>query len=318
MKLVFVGTGSFAVPSLAALIASPHEVAALVTQPDKPAGRGHALRRPETKELAIEHGLDVHQPAKVRDVETVRWLEELQPDCIVVVAYGQIIPKTILDIPPRGIINVHGSLLPAYRGAAPIQWAIARGETETGVTTMLMDEGLDTGPILLQESLPIGPDETSATLEPALADLGAKLLLRTLETRESGHLEPTPQDDSKATLAPRIKKDDAHIDWEMTSREIACRVRAFNPWPVAFTTFEDTPLKVWKAQPLEDEATSVDPLPPTGSVLGVSDDGIDVACGRGTRLRLSEVQLSGKSRIPASAFARGQRLLPGASRPFGP
>ena len=171
------GSGSFAVPSLRALLASPsHEVVALVTQPDKPAGRGHRLRLPPTKHVAIEHGLDVHQPARVRHPEAVELVRELAPTCIVVVAYGQIIPKSILDIPPKGIINVHASLLPRYRGAAPIQWAIARGETETGVSTMVMDEGLDTGPVLLQEPTPIGPDETSSELEPRLAALGVSLL----------------------------------------------------------------------------------------------------------------------------------------------
>ena len=314
MKLLFMGSGSFAVPSLRALLASPsHEVVALVTQPDKPAGRGHRLRLPPTKHVAIEHGLDVHQPARVRHPESVELVRELAPECIVVVAYGQIIPKSILDIPPKGIINVHASLLPRYRGAAPIQWAIARGETETGVSTMLMDEGLDTGPVLLQEKTPIDPDETSSVLEPRLAVLGARLLERTLELWADGALVPTPQDDSDATLAPRIKKEDALVDWSLPARTIASQVRAFDPWPVAFTTFAGVPLKIWKARALGGTTSS-----PHGTVVAVGDGGdsdsdsdsdtISVACGEGTILAIRDVQLSGKARMAAADFARGKRL----------
>ncbi len=306
MKLLFMGSGSYAVPSLRALLASPsHEVVALVTQPDKPAGRGHRLRLPPTKHVAIEHGLDVHQPARVRHPEGVELVRELAPECIVVVAYGQIIPKSILDIPPKGIINVHASLLPRYRGAAPIQWAIARGEAETGVSTMLMDEGLDTGPVLLQEPTRIDPDETSSGLAPRLAVLGASLLARTLELWADGALAPTPQDDSAATLAPRIKREDALIDWSLPAQAIAFQVRAFDPWPVAFTTFSGEPLKIWKARALGGTTSS-----PQGTVVGVGDggDSVDVACGEGTILAIKDVQLSGKARMAAADFARGKRL----------
>lgn len=306
MRLIFMGSGRFAVPSLKALLASKaHDVVALVTQRDKPAGRGHHLRLPPTKHVAVEHGLDVHQPAKVRAPDAVALVRELEPECIVVAAYGQIIPRAILDIPPKGIINVHASLLPRYRGAAPIQWAIARGESATGVTTMLMDEGLDTGPILLQAAAPIGPDETYAELEPRLADLGADLLERTLDEWAAGTLEPTPQDDAKATLAPLIKKEDALIDWSLPAIEIARRVRAFDPWPVAHTTFSGASLKVWKARPSDTETTAA-----PGTVVGVGPDGLEVACGRGT-LTVETVQPSGKGRMTAADFARGRRLQRG-------
>lgn len=304
MKLLFMGSGSFAVPALRALLASSsHEVVALVTQPDKPAGRGHRLRPPPTKLLALEHDLDVHQPAKVRHPDSVELVRELAPECIVVVAYGQIIPPSILDIPPKGIINVHASLLPRFRGAAPIQWAIARGATETGVSTMLMDEGLDTGAVLLQESTPIGRDETAAELEPRLATVGAGLLERTLARWADGALEPIPQDDSEATLAPRIKKEDALVDWSLPAHTIVSCVRAFVPWPVAFTSFASQPLKIWKASRLDGTTSS-----PPGSIVAMEDDAIHIACGEGTILALREVQLSGKARMAAVEFARGRRL----------
>lgn len=304
MKLVFMGSGAFALPSLTALLdSSSHVVTALVTQPDKPAGRGHTLRPPATKVLALERGVPVHQPPKVRGAESVALLEKIAPECIVVVAYGQIIPKTIIEIPPKGIINVHGSLLPHYRGAAPIQWAIARGETETGVTTMLMDEGLDTGPMLYRETMPIGPDATYGTLEPELALVGARLLVRTLDDWAAGTIEPEPQDDTKATLAPRIKKEDARIDWSCRNDEIACRVRAFDPWPVSFTELVGQTLKVWKARAV---SRTTDAVP--GSIVALNEEGLEVACGDGTRLQLLEVQLAGRARTPAADFARGQRL----------
>jgi methionyl-tRNA formyltransferase len=308
MRLLFMGSGSFAVPSLNALMASPaHDVCALISQPDKPAGRGHRLRLPATKQALAEHDIPVHQPVKVRTPESVDLIRDLAPECIVVVAYGQIIPKTILDLPPRGIINVHASLLPAYRGAAPIQWAVARGETETGVTTMLIDEGLDTGPILLQGTAEIESDDTSATLTPKLAELGAPLLLRTLETWENGTLEPTPQDETRATLAPLIKKLDGIIDWTLPAEQIANRVRAFNPWPVAQTTLGDAPLKVWKAHARTSPST---PCAAPGSVIEVDSAGFSVTCGHGV-LAVDEVQPSGKGRMAAADFARGRRLTPG-------
>jgi methionyl-tRNA formyltransferase len=312
MRLVFMGSGSFAVPSLRALLASPaHDVAALVTQPDKPAGRGHRLRLPATKRVALEYGIDVHQPDRVRKPEGVELVRRLAPECVVVVAYGQIIPKAILEIPPRGIINVHASLLPRYRGAAPIQWAIANGEPETGVTTMLIDEGLDTGPILLQEATSLHGDETSAQLEPRLAVLGASLLIRTLEAWVSGALSPQPQDDTQATLAPLIKKEEGIIDWSSSATAISRRVRAFDPWPVAQTTLSGQPIKIWKARPIALEGPRAqNPTEPPGAVATIGPKGFDVACGEGN-LAIEEVQPAGKPRMPAADFARGKRLRVG-------
>lgn len=305
MKLVFMGSGRFAVPSFRALLDSEHSVTALITQPDKPAGRGHALQAPPTKTLALERSVPVHQPRKVRDPEAVALVEELAPDCIVVAAYGQIIPKSILDIPPKGILNVHGSLLPAYRGAAPIQWAIVRGETETGITTMLMDEGLDTGAILLQRTIAIQPQDTAATMEDKLSVLGADLILETLEGWQADTIVPRPQDDSRATLAPRIKPEDALVDWKRSATEIECSIRGFNPWPVAHTTFRDKTLKLWQATVAPPGYTRA------GEIVAISHDGILIGCGQDTRLRLTDVQAEGKKRMPADAFARGQHVEPG-------
>jgi methionyl-tRNA formyltransferase len=305
MKLIFMGSGRFAVPSLRALLDSSHTVAALITQPDKPAGRGHALRPPPTKALALERSIPVHQPKKVRTADAVETIKELEPDCIVVAAYGQIIPKSILDIPPKGIINVHASILPAYRGAAPIQWAIMRGETETGITTMLIDEGMDTGAILLQNKIPIEPEDTSATLEDKLAFIGADLILETLERWKAGSIEPVPQDDSRATLAPRIKQEDAIIDWNKTAAEIDCAIRGFIPWPVAHTNLRGKTVKLWSAAVTPPGEAS------PGKTISVGPEGILVGCGGGTRLRLLELQAEGKNRMAAAPFARGQRLAPG-------
>jgi methionyl-tRNA formyltransferase len=309
MRLVFMGSGEFALPSLEALLASRHAVAALVTQPDKPAGRGHALRRTPTKILALARGIEVHQPARVRTEESVALVRELGPECIVVVAYGQIIPRSILEIPPRGILNVHGSLLPRYRGAAPVQWAIARGETETGVTTMLMDEGLDTGPILLQRSVPILEEDTGGSLEEKLAAIGADLLLETLARLEQGALVPAPQDESRSTLAPRITREDGRVDWSWTARRIHDRARAFDPWPNAWAQVDGAPLKLWKTLVVEDAiGESGEP----GTILRIDAGGAHVACGEGTRLALLEVQSPGKARVSGADFARGKRLVPGS------
>lgn len=306
------GSGGFALPSFAALLESKHRLMGLVAQPDKPAGRGHRLRMPPTKRMALERGLPVHQPARVRSEESVALIRGLAPDCIVVVAYGQIIPKAILDIPPKGIINVHGSLLPRYRGAAPIPWAIARGETETGVTTMLMDEGLDTGPILLQRSLAILETDTGGTLEARLAALGADLLLETLSRWASSDLEPKPQDNSLSTLAPRIQKEQGRIDWSWAAREIHLRVRAFDPWPVAFVSVAGEPIRIWKTRVDSPGLHSPQAGAVPGRIVALSKTGLVVACGGHTLLAVEEVQAAGRRRMSAAAFARGFRLGPGA------
>lgn len=307
MRIIFMGTGAFALPSLHALLDSNHEVLALITQPDKPAGRGHELRMPRTKSLAVARGIPVHQPPRVRADAAVELIRGAAPEAIVVVAYGQIIPASILQIPPRGIVNVHGSLLPRYRGAAPIQWAIARGETETGVTTMLMDEGLDTGPILLQRKIAISEEDTGGTLEGKLSFVGAQLLLETLSLWERRDLAPTPQDDSKATLAPRLKKEEALVDWSRPAREIHCRVRAFDPWPVAYVILDEGALRIWTTRVGPASATRAE----AGRILGFEGEGIAVACGGSSVLLVEEVQPAGKARMSAAAFVRGRRLGPG-------
>ena len=307
MRLLFMGSGGFALPSLAALLDSSHQVLALVTQPDKPAGRGHDLRMPKTKSLAIDRGIAVHQPPRVRAEAAVELVRGIAPDLIVVVAYGQIIPSSILEIPPRGTVNVHGSLLPRYRGAAPIQWAIARGETETGVTTMLMDAGLDTGPILLRRAIAISEGDTGGTLEAKLAPIGADLLLETLSRWERREIVPIPQDDSNATLAPRIKKEEGLVEWSRPAAEIHCRVRAFDPWPVAFVQLAAGALRIWKTRVAAAVPAGANP----GTILGIDREGLAVACGGRSALTLEEVQPAGKARMTAAAFARGKRLAPG-------
>lgn len=293
-------------PCLQALIASDHQLVALVTQPDKPAGRGHRLRMPPTKPIALAAKIDVLQPRRVRNPESVEAIEAIAPDCVVVVAYGQIIPKTILDIPSRGIVNVHGSLLPKYRGAAPIQWAIVHGEHRTGVTTMLMDEGLDTGPILQTREMDIEHDDTAVSLSERMAPLGAALLLETLTLLNDGRCAGTPQDDSRATKAPLIKPHHAEIDWRVSAQEIDCLVRGLNPWPVAKTTLGNTPVKIFRARPGE-EPTGNAP----GTICAVSESILSIACGESTQLELLEVQAQGKRRMSAGDFARGRHLSPG-------
>ena len=308
MRIVFLGSGGFAIPSLEALLDAGHEVPALVTQPDREKGRGRALAPPPTKPVAERHGILVLQPRRVREPDAQEALRRLAPELQVVVAFGQILPRSVIDIAPRGTVNVHASLLPKLRGAAPVQWAIANGETETGVTTMLIDESLDTGPILLARSTPIGPDETAADLESRLATLGAALLLDTVRGLEAGTLAPIPQDHSRATLAPVLKKEDGRIDWTAPAAAIACRARAFHPWPGAFTLHDGRLLKVLRAR----EAPRAGADPGARTVADLDVQGVTVACGSGTRLRLLEVQPESRRAMPASAWAAGARLRPGS------
>ena len=308
MRILFLGSGSFAIPCLEALLDAGHEVPALVTQPDREKGRGQALAPPPTKPVAQRRRIPVLQPRRVREPEAQEALRRLAPELSVVVAFGQILPRSVIDISPRGTVNVHGSLLPKLRGAAPIQWAIANGETETGVTTMLIDEGLDTGPTLLARSTPIGPDETAAELEPRLARLGAELLLETVRGLEAGTLRPVPQDHGRATLAPILKKEDGRIDWSAPAARVACRARGFHPWPGAFTFHEGRLVKALRVR----EAPGVGPDVGAGTVVGVGPDGVTVACGGGTSLRLVEVQPESRRAMPATAWAAGARLRPGA------
>jgi len=301
MKLVFMGTPAFAVPTLEKIAALGYEagydVAAVFTQPDRPKGRGQNLAMSPVKEAALRLGLQVFQPERVRRPEAVEQLRSIAPDAMVVVGYGQIIPQSILDIPPLGIINVHASLLPKYRGAAPIQWAIARGEKITGVTTMRINAGLDTGDMLLKWETPIGDEETAIELAERLAPAGADLLIRTL--LGSPAIVPQPQDDSQATLAPILKKEDGHIDWSMPAREILNRIRGFQPWPGCYAFRGGHCLHVWKA-------VRAPALLSAGKIL-VEGRRWFVGCGDGS-IELLEVQLEGKKRMPASSFLNGNTI----------
>jgi len=307
LRLVFLGSGDFAVPSLLALVDAGHEVAALVTQPDREKGRGQALAPPPTKPVAESRKVSVLQFRKVRDPEAQQALRALRPELQVVVAFGQILPRPVIDIPPLGTVNLHASLLPLLRGAAPVQWAIATGQTETGVSTMLIDEGLDTGPILLRRALAIGPEETAAELSPRLAALGASLLVETIEGLAAGALVPQPQDHARATLAPILKKEDGRVDWALPAKTIANRARGFTPWPGAFTFHEGRLLKLVRVRPVE--AAGAAATKP-GEVLEVRPE-VVVACGGGTRLRLLEVQPESRRPMPSSAWAAGARVVPG-------
>jgi methionyl-tRNA formyltransferase len=307
MRVVFMGTPEIAVPALERLAAAGHTIAGLFAQPDKPAGRGKALASPATKRAAERLGVPVFQPTKVRTDETRDLLASLEPDVVVVFAYGRILPPSLLNVPPRGCVNVHTSLLPAYRGAAPIQWAIARGETVTGVTTMLMDEGLDTGPMLLSRSTPVGADETAVELGARLALLGADLVVETLAGLDE--IAPTRQDDSAATFAPMQKREDGLIDWSIGAKEIVDRCRGFQPWPGTWTLHDGARLHVWRAAT---EATAETTTDAPGTVLEARGDRLVVACGGGTRLLARVVQLEGKRRMSARDFVNGVRLVPGA------
>jgi methionyl-tRNA formyltransferase len=296
MRLVFLGTPEFAVPSLESLVSCGHEVLCVVTQPDRPSGRGRQLAAPPVKQAALRLGLPVYQPERIRRPEALARLAALTPDAMVVVGYGQIIPQAVIDLPPHGILNVHASLLPRYRGAAPVQWAIVHGETVTGVTTMRIDAGLDTGDLLLKTETPIGPEETAVELGARLAVMGAELLVETLACL--GSLVPQKQDPALATYAPILKKEDGRIDWRQAARAVHHRVRGLQPWPGAYTRFRGQQLHIWKSRVLPGESAAPGRLalhPPR------------VACGEGA-LELMEVQLEGRKRISGEAFANGQRL----------
>jgi methionyl-tRNA formyltransferase len=306
VRIVFLGSGAFAIPSFEALLEAGHEVAALVTQPDKEKGRGRQLAPPPLKPVAEALGVPVLQPRRIKAPEAQEELRRLAPELQVVVAYGQILPQSVIDIPPRRTVNVHASLLPRLRGAAPVQWAIANGDTETGVTTMLIDAGLDTGPTLLARVTPIGPEETAADLEPRLARLGAEVLIETVSGLAKGTIAPRPQDATRATLAPLLGKEDGRLDWARPAKTLACRVRGFHPWPGAYTTWDGKRVKVLGAR-VETDGPGV-----PGTIVAADRDGIVVASGDGTRLRVFEVQPESRRAMPAAAFAAGARLVAGA------
>ena len=303
LRVIFYGTPRFAVPTLEALL-ERHEVRLVITQPDRPSGRGQHVNASAVKRRAELAGLPVLQPARLRDPEWPARLGEVRADVAVVVAFGQILPQAVLDAPARGSINVHASLLPRYRGAAPIAWAIIRGETETGITTFQMNAGMDTGDVLLQEATPIGPEETAGALGDRLAGIGARLLLETLDRLDA--LTPRPQDPSQATLAPRLKKEDGWLRLEGAAHALANRVRGCNPWPGAAVMTPAGRILIWRAGALSDIAAG-----PPGTLVACGAGALGVATGDGILLPL-EVQPEGKKAMPWADFLRGSRLAPGA------
>lgn len=308
MRIVFMGTPEFAVPSLEALLKTGHQVVGVVTQPDRPKGRGHALAPPPIKEVAQRAGIPVVQPVKIRTPDFLERLTAWAPDLIAVAAFGRILHAPILTLPPSGCVNVHGSLLPKYRGAAPVQWAVINGETETGITTMLMDEGMDTGPMLLQERLSIRPDDTAGTLAPRLAELGGRLLVDTIARLEAGTLTPRPQDSSQATLAPLLKKEDGAMDWTMTAVALANRIRGLSPWPGAYTFLGHDRWNIWKVAAQADDSQ---PEPgTTGTIVSVTKQSIRVATGKGL-LDLTEIQTANSKRMPVGRYLAGHHVAVG-------
>jgi methionyl-tRNA formyltransferase len=305
MRLVFCGTPQFAVPVLEAVIAAGHEVALVLTQPDRPVGRDQKLQAPPVKQVALAHSIPVLQPEKIKNNPELRArLEEIAPDAILVVAYGRIIPEWMLNLPRYGNINLHGSLLPKYRGAAPIQWAVANGETVTGVTTMRLDAGLDTGPMLLAQAVPVGEEETAEDVYENLAEVGAPLMVETLRRLEAGDLFPTPQDENLATHAPILSREDGRIDFNRTAKQIRDRWRGFQPWPGAFTSFRGKKLIVHRLR-CADHPEWIAP-----GILHLHEGKVLVGCGE-SAIELDEVQVEGKKRTSSAEFARGYQVNSG-------
>jgi methionyl-tRNA formyltransferase len=301
-RIIFMGTPDFAVPSLQALLDHKENVVAVVTQPDRPKGRGRKVVPPPVKLLAEQSGIAVLQPTKIKTDEYLAAIREFDPDIIVVAAYGRILPGPLLRLPPLGTINVHGSLLPAYRGAAPIQRAILNGEKETGITIMQMDEGMDTGDMLLQASLPIRADDTSTTLAARMAALGGRLLIEALELLRRNELPPVKQDHHLATAAPPLTKEEGEIDWTRSATEISCRIRGLDPWPLAHTWHEGQWLRLFKP-----EVISGEPMEPPGTLCRIDRDGMMIATGH-DYLLVREVQREGGNRMSVQAFLQGRPL----------
>jgi methionyl-tRNA formyltransferase len=307
LRIIFCGTPAFAVPSLRALIAGQDfEVVGVVTQPDRPRGRGQEMHSSPVKNAAVAAGVPVYQPAKIKSDEAYEYFKRLAPDAVVIIAYGQIISQRLIDLPRLGWINLHASLLPKYRGAAPINWAIANGEKVTGLTTMLIDSGLDTGPMLLKYQTGIGADETAPELTAQLAEAGAPLIVETLRKLDRGGITPAPQDNSQASLAPILKKEDGRIDWSLSAFKTYNRIRGLQPWPGAFTTFRGKSCQIW-GKPLK--PISVGGAP--GIMLPTQEDGLLVICGTGTVLRVEHLQLEGRNRVTGAEFMNGARIEPG-------
>jgi methionyl-tRNA formyltransferase len=306
MKIIFLGSPAFAVPSLEALHQSDHSIVAVVTQPDRPTGRGLLAQPPAVKTSAVSLGIPVLQPVTTKSPEFVDQIKVFESDLLVVVAYGEILRPSLLSAAPGGAINLHASLLPHYRGAAPVAWTILRGETETGVTTMQMDEGMDSGPILLQATTSILPTDTTSTLGQRLAVLGAGLLKETLDRVEKGEVLPRPQDSSQATFAPKLKKQDGWIHWDKDAFYVARQIRAFDPWPGSFTRMGGNTLKLWIAHPASELTQQ-----PAGTVIRVAREAFWVACGEGTVLQVIEVQPENRPRLTAADFLHGYRVAVG-------
>ena len=315
LKIIFCGTPAFALPTFHQLLGqSDFQITGVVTQPDRPRGRGNSLAGSAVKEAAIAAQIPVYQPEKVRSQESFEYFQQMAPDAVVIIAYGQIIPQRLIEIPRLGWINLHGSLLPKYRGAAPIHWAVANGETRTGLTTMRIDAGLDTGPTLLRYETKIGPDETSPDLYARLAEAGAPLMAATLRGLENGTVAPTPQDNSQATLAPPLKKEDGKIDWSFAAQKIYNRMRGFKPWPGTFTSFRGKICQLW-GKPTDGETGSagsgralIGKLP--GSLFE-SGHRLFAACGAGTILEIESLRIEGRKRMATRDFLNGAHLKPG-------
>lgn len=308
MRVVFLGTPEFAVPSLEALLHGACEVCAVFTQPDRPAGRGQKPHAPAIKGIALGAQIPVFQPEKIRSPENRPVMESLRPDFIVVVAYGQILPVWLLQLPRFGCINVHGSLLPRYRGAAPVAWAVLNGDATTGITTMLMDEHLDTGPMLLKREVEIAAAMTSGELASKLAMVGAELLIPSLEGVQTGALKPTPQDDARASLAPRITKEMAPILWNRDAWSIHNQIRGLNPWPLAHVEYRGQKLQILMSRPPDGSKM---PAKEAGTFWGSTERGMKVTCAEGGVLEILEVQPAGRRRMSARDYANGARLKPG-------
>lgn len=305
MKVIFMGTPDFAVETLEEIIKAGHEVVLVVSQPDKAVGRSRALKYTPVKACAVSHGIEVFQPEKIRDASSVAYLQKYPADIMIVVAFGQIISREILQMTKYGCVNVHASLLPKYRGAAPIQWAVINGDAVTGVTTQRMDEGIDTGDMILKEEVEIRPDETGGSLFERLSTVGAKLCVRTMKAIEEGTAVYTPQNPAEATHTGKIHKELGNIDWSDDAGRIECLIRGLNPWPSAYTRLDNKTLKIWRAQVVSDEKTAE-----PGCIVKVTKDAIWVQAGSGV-LSLLEVQLEGKKRMTAEAFLNGYAVEEG-------
>lgn len=305
MRIVYMGTPDFSVPALKALVEAGHDVVAVVTQPDKPKGRGKEIQMPPVKEQALKFQIPVYQPVKARDPEFVKILSDLAPDVMVVAAFGQLLPKSILDIPKYGCVNIHASLLPKYRGASPIQYAVINGEKESGITTMVMAEALDTGDMLDQETIILDPKETGGSLHDRLSKLGGSLIIKTLKKLEDGTAVRIPQDDTKSCYVGMIKKSMGDIDWSMDAQAIERLIRGLNPWPSAYTGWNGRVIKIWEASVIDKEYEGT-----CGQVVEAGRDHLIVKTGKGS-LSVLELQLQGKKRMDIGAFLRGYSIAEG-------